>query len=135
MALVGRDEMNLVSQIFAGVTAAAGIGMGLLEIFRHGDRRMYRLLLIEPHDVPAVRMWAMNIGAYNIAFGTGIVAGLWLINAAGAVESGSAIVIFCCASQFVLGMWLWVTERRLLLSAIGQASIPGLAVFFWLLLG
>lgn len=80
-------------------------------------------------------MWAMNIGAYNIAFGIGIAAGLWMINAVGAAEGGLAIVVFCCASQFVLGVWLWVTERRLLLSAIGQAGLPGLVVIFWLILG
>lgn len=57
-----------------------------------------------------------------------------MINGAGAAESGSAIVLFCCASQFLLGIWLWVTERRLLLSAIGQAAIPGHAVLFWLIL-
>ena len=37
-------------------------------------------LLIKPEDVPAVRMWAMNVGAYNIAFGLGIASGLWMVN-------------------------------------------------------
>lgn len=100
--------MNLVSQIFAGATAL--IAVGLLEIFRHGDRRFYRIFLIKPEDVPAVRMWAMNVGAYNIAFGLGIASGLWLVNSANAA-SGSAIVIFCCVSQFILGIWLWITEK------------------------
>lgn len=52
--------MNLVSQILAGVTGAAMVVIGLLEITRHGDRRLYPLFLIEPGNVPAVRMWAMN---------------------------------------------------------------------------
>lgn len=124
--------MNLVSQIFAGATALALIGVGLLEIFFHGDRRFYRLFLIKPEDVAAVRMWAMNIGAYNIAFGLGIASGLWMVNFSGNSAGGSAIVIFCCTSQFILGIWLWITEKRLLLSAIGQALIPGLAVVFYL---
>ncbi|MEJ1191906.1 DUF1304 family protein [Pseudarthrobacter sp. CCNWLW207] len=124
--------MNLVSQIIAGATALALIGVGLLEIFFHGDRRFYRLFLIKPEDVAAVRMWAMNIGAYNIAFGLGIASGLWMVNFSGNAAGGSAIVIFCCASQFILGIWLWITEKRLLLSAIGQALIPGLAVVFYL---
>ncbi|MGK3954785.1 DUF1304 family protein [Arthrobacter sp. R4] len=124
--------MNLVSQIIAGATALALIGVGLLEIFFHGDRRFYRLFLIKPEDVAAVRMWAMNIGAYNIAFGLGIASGLWMVNFSGNAAGGSAIVIFCCASQFILGIWLWITEKRLLISAIGQALIPGLAVVFYL---
>ena len=124
--------MNLVSQIIAGATALALIGVGLLEIFFHGNRRFYWLFLIKPEDVAAVRMWAMNIGAYNIAFGLGIASGLWMVNFSGNAAGGSAIVIFCCASQFILGIWLWITEKRLLLSAIGQALLPGLAVVFYL---
>jgi putative membrane protein len=124
--------MNLLSQIFAGATALALIVVGLLEIFAHGDRRFYRIFLIKPEDVQAVRMWAMNIGAYNIAFALGIATGLWMVNFSGDTASGSAIVIFCCTAQVLLGIWLWITEKRLLTSAIGQALVPGLAVVFYL---
>ncbi|HEY9355710.1 MAG TPA: DUF1304 family protein [Arthrobacter sp.] len=126
--------MNLLSQIVAGTTALALVSVGLLEIFRHGDRRFYRIFLIKPEDVPAVRMWAMNVGAYNIAFALGIASGLWMVNFSGNAASGSAIVLFCCASQFILGIWLWITEKRLLTSAIGQALGPGLALVFYLFL-
>ena len=126
--------MNAVSQVLAGVTALALIIVGVLEIFFHGDRRFHRLFLIEPGDVAAVRMWAMNIGAYNITFALGMLVGLWLINGGGTVEAGVGIVIFCCTAQFLLGIWLWVTERRLWMSAIGQALLPGLVVVFWLVL-
>jgi putative membrane protein len=125
--------MNLLSQVFAGATALALIAVGLLEIFFHGDRRFYRIFLIKPEDVPAVRMWAMNIGAYNITFGLGIASGLWMVNFSGNAAMGSAIVVFCCASQFILGIWLWITEKRLLISAIGQALGPGLVLVFYLL--
>jgi len=124
--------MNLLSQIFAGMTALALLTVGPLEIFFHGDRRFYRLFLIKPSDVAAVRMWAMNIGAYNIVFALGIAAGLWMMNFSDNAGSGSAIVVFCCASQFLLGIWLWITEKRLLISAIGQALSPGLALVFYL---
>ncbi|MDR7158488.1 putative membrane protein [Arthrobacter sp. BE255] len=110
------------------------VSVGLLEIFRHGDRRFYRIFLIKPEDVPAVRMWAMNVGAYNIAFALGIASGLWMVNFSGNAASGSAIVLFCCASQFILGIWLWITEKRLLTSAIGQALGPGLALVFYFFL-
>lgn len=126
--------MNLLSQIFAGATALALFSVGLLEIFLHGDRRFFRIFLIKPDDVPAVRMWAMNIGAYNIAFALGITAGLWMVNFSGDAAGGSAIVLFCCASQFFLGIWLWITEKRLLISAIGQALGPGLALAFYVFL-
>lgn len=124
--------MNLLSQIFAGATALALIAVGLLEIVFHGDRRFYRLFLIKAEDVPAVRMWAMNVGAYNITFGLGIALGLWMVNFTANEESGSAIVIFCCASHIILGIWLWITEKRLLTNAVGQALVPGLALAFYL---
>jgi putative membrane protein len=126
--------MNLLSQIFAGTTAFALIAVGLLEISRHGDQRLYRIFLIKPQDVPAVRMWAMNIGAYNITFALGILFGLWLVNFSGNAGGGTAIVIFCCAAQFFLGIWLRITEKRLLASAVGQSAGPGLALLFYALL-
>ncbi|WP_458108090.1 DUF1304 domain-containing protein [Arthrobacter sp. R3-55] len=126
--------MNLLSQVLAGATALALIIVGLMEIFRHGDQRLHRFFLIEPGDVRAARMWAMNVGAYNITFGVGIAVGLWMLNS-GNTAGGTAIVLFCCASHVFLGFWLWVTEKRLLLSAIGQALFPGLAVVFYLILG
>ena len=126
--------MNLLSQILAGFTGLALISVGILEIFFHGDQRFHRIFLIRPDDVRAARMWVMNVGAYNITFGLGIAVGLWLVNFSGTPASGSAIIIFCCACHIFLGFWLWVTEKRLLVSAIGQALFPGLAVVFYVLL-
>ncbi|MBU8867540.1 DUF1304 family protein [Paenarthrobacter aromaticivorans] len=126
--------MNLLSQILAGFTGLALISVGILEIFFHGDQRFHRIFLIRPDDVRPARMWAMNVGAYNITFGLGIAVGLWLVNFSGTPASGSAIIIFCCACHIFLGFWLWVTEKRLLVSAIGQALFPGLAVVFYVLL-
>lgn len=124
--------MNLLSQIFAGATALALFVVGLLEIFAHGNRRLYPIFLIKPEDVQAVRMWAMNIGAYNITFALGIATGLWMLNFSGDPAGGTAIVIFCCTAQMLLGIWLWITEKRLLISAMGQALGPGLALVFYL---
>ncbi|WOC61038.1 DUF1304 family protein [Paenarthrobacter sp. AT5] len=108
--------------------------VGILEIFFHGDQRFHRIFLIQPDDVRAVRMWAMNVGAYNFAFAFGLAVGLLMVNT-GNAAGGTSIVLFCCASHVFLGFWLWVTEKRLWTSAIGQALIPGLAIVFYLLLG
>ncbi len=119
--------MNLLSQVLAGATALALISVGLMEIFRHGDQRLHRIFLIEPQDVRAVRMWAMNVGAYNVTFGgVGMAVGLWMVNFGNPAGGGAAIVLFCCASHVFLGFWLWVTEKRLLLSAIGRHSSQAL---------
>jgi putative membrane protein len=125
--------MNVLSQILAGFTGLGMISFGILEIFFHGDQRFHRFFLIRPENVHAVRMWAMNVGAYNITFGLGIAVGLWLVNFSGTPTSGSAIVIFCCSCHVFLGFWLWVTEKRLLVSAIGQALFPALPIVFYVL--
>lgn len=98
--------MNVLSQILAGFTGLAMISVGILEVFFHGDQRFHRIFLIRPENVHAVRMWVMNVGAYNITFGLGIAVGLWLVNFSGTPTSGSAIVIFCCACHVFLGFWL-----------------------------
>ncbi|QSZ50235.1 DUF1304 family protein [Arthrobacter sp. D5-1] len=126
--------MNVLSQILAGSTSLALISVGILEIFFHGDQRFHRIFLIRPEDVRAVRMWAMNVGAYNITFGLGIAVGLWLVNFSSSPASGSAIIIFCCSCHVFLGFWLWVTEKRLLVSAIGQSLFPALVIVFYVLL-
>ncbi|MDZ7822775.1 MAG: DUF1304 family protein [Ahrensia sp.] len=110
-------------------TALALISVGLLEIFRHGDQRLHRIFLIEPDDVRAVRMWAMNVGAYNMAFGLGIATGLWMVNVGGQTAGGSAIVTFA-APAISFQVSGWSREKRLLISAVGQALFPGLAVIF-----
>lgn len=133
--LAWGGRMNVLSQVLAVATAFALILVGVLEIFFHGKRRFYRILLIRPEDVPAVRMWAMNVGAYNIVFGLGIASGLWMLNFSSNVAGGTAIVIFCCASHVILGLWLWITEKRLLTNALGQAVVPGLVLISYLLLG
>ncbi|MFC8040683.1 DUF1304 family protein [Paenarthrobacter sp. NPDC057355] len=125
--------MNLLSQILAGSTGLALISVGILEIFFHGDQRFHRIFLIRPEDVRAARMWAMNVGAYNVTFGVGIAVGLLMVNFSDNPSSGSAIVIFCCACHVFLGFWLWVTEKRLLISAIGQALFPALVIVFYIL--
>lgn len=125
--------MNLMSQILAGAVAVTLLSVGVMEIFFHGRRRLYPLFLIDPADVPAVRMWAMNVGAYNISFAVGIATGLWMVNS-GSAAGGTAIVLFCCASHIFLGFWLWVTEKRLLTSAIGQALVPALVVASYVVL-
>jgi putative membrane protein len=125
--------MNLATQIIAATFVVILVAVGVMEIFFHAARRLYPLTLIEPGDAAAVRMWAMNIGAYNIAFAAGIAAGLVLVQA-GAVPAGTVLVLFGCSSHMLLGLWLWVTEKRLLASAIFQALVPGLAVVayaFW----
>jgi uncharacterized membrane protein len=122
--------MNVITQIAAGLYAAALIAVGILEVFFHADQRFRAIFYVDPGTEGAVRMWAMNVGAYNILTAAGLGAGLWMVNT-GAAASGTGIVLFALAAHLLLGLWLWVTEHRLWRSALGQASLPlvGLVAF------
>ncbi|WP_127128174.1 hypothetical protein [Georgenia sp. SYP-B2076] len=46
--------MNVVAQVFAGLTAVMLLVVGVLEIACHGDQRLHSIFLIRPQDVRAV---------------------------------------------------------------------------------
>jgi uncharacterized membrane protein len=125
--------MNLVTQIAAGLYAVILVVIGVLEIFFHANQRFHSLFLVERGDERAVRMWAMNVGAYNIVTAIAIAVGLWLVDAASgdAHGAGIGIVIAALGAHVLLGPWLAVTEPRLWKSAVGQATLPliGLVAF------
>ena len=128
--------MNLVTQIAAGLYAVILVAVGTLEIFAHGDQRFRSIFYVEPGTERAVRMWAMNVGMYNILTALGIGAGIWLGNSGG--EAGlqaSALVTVALAAHLILGPWLWGTEHRLWKSAIGRASLPLIGIVAFLVAG
>jgi uncharacterized membrane protein len=125
--------MNLITQIAAALYAATVLVVGILEIFFHGDQRFRPIFYVDPGTEGAVRMWAMNVGAYNLLTAAALGTGLWLVNTGGTLAHGAGIgiVLSALAAHLLLGPWLWVTEHRLWRSAIGQASLPlvGLIAF------
>ncbi len=128
--------MNLVTQVAAGLCAVTLVAVGALEIFRHGDQRFRSIFYVEPGTESAVRMWAMNVGMYNILTAFGIGVGILLSNAGGeARAAGIGIVLAALTAHLILGPWLWVTEHRLWKSAIGQASLPLIGIVAFLVAG
>lgn len=128
--------MNIVTQVAAGLYAVTLVAVGLLEIFFHGDQRFRAIFYVEPGTEGAVRMWAMNIGMYNILSALGIGMGIWLSASAGEARfAGIGIVLATLAVHLVLGPWLWITERRLGRSALGQASLPLIGIVAFLVAG
>lgn len=129
--------MNLVTQLAAGLFALTLAAVGILEIFFHRDQRFHSVFYIEPGEESAVRMWAMNVGAYNIVTALGLAIGLWLVNAGSPTvqPAGAGIVLFALGAHLLLGPWLSVTEPRLWRSAIGQASLPLVGLVAFLLAG
>ncbi len=120
--------MNTLAQVLAALMALVLVVMWVLEAFFYRARSLYRIFRIEPDEVNAVRMWAINVGYYNLCYGLGILAGLWLVNS-GNVDAGRSLVFFCLASHTILGLVLVATNHRLWLSAVGEGglSLAGLA--------
>ena len=119
--------MSGVVQVLAGLVAVALLVVGLLEITQYRNPRFYSIFVIEPGDYDAVRMWAVNVGAYNLTFAAGIGLGLTLFHQ-GYPDEGRALVLFLVGAHVALGLVLVATERRLWQSAIGQAGIPAMVL-------
>jgi putative membrane protein len=119
--------MSALAQVLAVVISLVLIVMWVLEAFFHDRPALYPILLISPGDVPAVRMWAVNVGFYNLCFGLVGLVGVALLHVGDPVV-GRALVLVLCATQVVLGAVLYVSERRLWRSALGQGIPPLVAL-------
>ena len=118
--------MNTLAAVLAIIDGLVLITVGVLESFYFRDRRLYRIFLGEPGDQDAVRMWSFNLGFYNMVWGLGIITGV-LIASFGDATVGHTLVIYTCIAQAILGVVLYVSERRLLTSALAQ-SVPPLII-------
>ena len=118
--------MNAFAQVVAVLVSLVLVVMWVLEVFFHDREALYPIFLIEREDVPAVRMWAVNVGFYNLCFGLAGLLGVLLLHV-GDPAVGRALVLVVCASHVLLGAVLYLSERRLWMSALGE-SVPALVV-------
>lgn len=122
--------MNLLTQILTGLMVLVLVTMWVLETFFNGSKNLYSIFRTEPGDVGAVRMWAVNVGFVNLCFAAGLATGLYLVNF-GYQDVGSGILAFCLASQVVLGVVLYGSNRHLWRGALGQSLVPLAALVAW----
>jgi len=61
-------------------------------------------------DVPAVRLWAFNVGFYNLFLGGGLVAGV-IAWSTGYVTVGRTLVLYICLFMFLAGIVLFISDR------------------------
>jgi putative membrane protein len=61
-------------------------------------------------DVPPVRLWAFNVGFYNLFIACGLVGGViaWMN---GNEAGGRALVIYLCLFAFLAGIALFASDR------------------------
>ena len=119
--------VNLVAQIFASVAVLFHLVAFVLESFLFGRADVQTFLLGKPEPAPGVRLWAFNQGFYNLFLAAGPVAGLIAYHA-GHESVGRAMVIYGCAFMAACGVVLFVSDRTLWRSMVGQSGPPLVAL-------
>jgi putative membrane protein len=79
-------------------------------------------------DVPPVRLWAFNIGFYNLFIAGGLIAGV-IIWINGNESVGRAYVIYLCLFAFLAGIALFASDQLALSrprgTGVGGALVQG----------
>ncbi|MFI7481917.1 DUF1304 family protein [Kocuria sp. M1R5S2] len=123
--------MNLLSQIITGIYALVLIAVFVMEAFFYHRQELYKFTRIEPENVDALRVSAINIGFYNLTYALGLITGLVLLQTEW-TEAGRALVLFGCAAHVLLGIVLYISERRLWPGALLQSLPPMIVlVAYW----
>lgn len=127
--------MTAVVWIFALLTAAVHIVVFVWEALLLERPAVQRILATSAADVPAVRLWAVGVGFYNLFIACGLIIGVvaW---SAGAESAGRSLVLYLCAFTFLSGLVLLVADRMELSrprgtglsGAVGQSGPPLVAL-------
>jgi putative membrane protein len=128
--------MTVLAWIATLVTATVHILVFVGEslLFQH-PRVHQGVFSVPTADVQPVRLWAFNVGFYNLFLGCGMIAGV--ITWAAANEAvGRALVLYTCLFVFLAGIVLFLSDRMALSrprgtgvgGAIGQSVPPLVAL-------
>ncbi len=119
--------MSLVTQVFAVIAALFHVVAFVLESLLFHRPGVQTFLLGRPEPAPGVRLWAFNQGFYNLFLAAGPVAGLVSYHA-GHDSVGRALVGYGCAFMAACGVVLFISDRTLWRSMIGQSGPPLIAL-------
>ncbi|WP_309064290.1 DUF1304 domain-containing protein [Microbacterium sp.] len=122
----------IIAVVFALLAAAFHVFAFLMESALWSRPAVRRFMVGRADVAEDVRLWAFNQGFYNLflAIGAAVGAVAWLT---GADAVGRTLVVFTCASMAAAGVVLFLSDRRLWRSALGQSVPPGIAVIAALL--
>ena len=128
--------MTVLAWIATLVTATVHILVFVGEslLFQH-PRVHQGVFSVPTAEVQPVRLWAFNVGFYNLFLGCGMIAGV-ITWAAGNEAVGRALVLYTCLFVFLAGIVLFVSDRMALSrprgtgvgGAIGQSLPPLVAL-------
>ncbi len=110
--------MNAVAQIAAGLAALVHVVVWVWEslLFRRVGVHQ-GIFRIATADVPAVLLWSVNQGFYNLFLAAGTVFGLVSLHA-GNSDVGRAFVLYTCGFMLLCGIVLWISD----LLGLGRAK-------------
>jgi len=120
-------DMNLVVQIFALLTALFQVLAFAWESVLFTRPGVHRgIFRLHSEDVRPARVWAFNIGFYNLFLAAGIVGGL-IAHWAGDDLVGRTLVLYCCSFVFLAGLVLFASDRMALSRKKGSGVVGSLA--------
>ncbi len=103
--------MTLVVWIFALVASGVHLLAFAWETLFFQRPGVHRgVFAIATEDVPPVRLWAFNVGFYNLFLACGPVAGV-IAWSAGHETVGRALIVYTCLFMFMAGIALFVSDR------------------------
>lgn len=119
--------MNVAAQVLAVLEGITLIAVGVGEAFFYGHPRFRSLFRVKPEDAAAIRLWATNVGFYNMVFGLAVLVGVVTLNT-GYPVVGRTLIFMVCISQFVGGIVLAFVEPKMWRTAVFQGSLPLLII-------
>lgn len=115
--------MTRLIQVLAVVFGVLLIFVGIAEAVFIRDQRLHRFFLAGQEDVDSVRLWTLNLGFYNVIWGIGVIVGALMLGGAES-DAGLTLLRFIAVAHLILGIILFLSERRLWANAIAEASLP-----------
>ncbi len=115
---------------FFAFAGAIHIGFFVLESILFQRKGGHRIFRVSEANYPAVKVWALNQGFYNLFLALGIFFGLNLVLQKQVLIAG-ALTGFCGLSMIGAGIVLWFSSPQLKKAALLQA-LPPLVGFVFL---
>ena len=119
--------MTILAGVVAVLAALLHVYIFVLEAFRWNEPSTRRTFGVSEEDAKVLAPMAFNQGFYNLFLAAGPAAGLIALNA-GHEGVGRALIIYGCAFMAACGVVLFMSDRRLWRSMIGQSGPPLIAV-------
>lgn len=115
--------MNVVAQSFALIAALIHVTVFVFESFLLTRPAIHKgVFRVATADLPAIRLWAFNVGFYNLFLAGAPISGLIILHT-GDEAVGRALVIYGCTFMFLAGIVLAVSDRM----GLGRAKGEGLS--------